>query len=215
MHDLETLTVRIEEHTSGLVPGASSAVEGGSLGSPTDPGWIAEPEVGDAAVREATGRGWDEWRELIDRWPGHADGHAAVATYLTEELGIEGWWAQSVTVGWERITGRRLPQQRPDGSFSASRSRMLRVDAERLRELLLDEAGRAVLFPGLAPELRSRPTSKNVRLGLGSGSAEISLTPRDDGRVTVTIQHERLGALGDVAAWKAYWGAWLDAIDQG
>ncbi len=179
----------------------------------TSSGWVAEPEAGDAAVREATGRGWDQWREVIDQWPGHTDGHAAVARYLAEEHGVEGWWAQSVTVGWERITGRRLPQQRPDGTFSANRSRTLTADHGRLRELLLDEEGRVALFPGLEPELRSRPTSKNVRIGLGGGSVEISLTPRDDGRVTVTIQHERLGSPEEVIAWKAYWGTWLDALD--
>ncbi len=77
-----------------------------------------------------------------------------------------------------------------------------------------DGRSRAALFPGLEPELRSRPTSKNVRIGLGGGSAELSLAPRDAGRVTVTIQHERLGSPEDVAAWKAYWGAWLEALDE-
>jgi hypothetical protein len=42
-------------------------------------GWVSEPEHTDEVVRAKTGRGWDEWRELIDAWPGHADGHAAVA----------------------------------------------------------------------------------------------------------------------------------------
>ncbi len=215
MQDLETLSGRVERHTAGLVPGGSRPVErAGGSAAPTNPGWVAEPEVGDPAVREATGRGWDEWREVIDRWPGHTDGHAAVARYLTEEHGVEGWWAQSVTVGWERITGRRLPQQRLDGTFSANRSRTLAADPVRLRELLLDEAGRAALFPGLQPELRSRPTSKNVRVGLDVGSAEIALAPRDDGRVAVTIQHERLGSPEEVTAWKAYWGAWLEALDE-
>jgi len=84
-----------------------------------------------------------------------------------------------------------------------------------LRELLLDEAGRAELFPGMETALRSRPTSKNVRLAVGPGVAEIDLAPRADGRVKVTIQHERLPEHGDVEHWKAFWGEWLAAIDDG
>ena len=70
--------------------------------------WKAEPETSDDSVSSATGRGWDDWCDLIDEWPGHADGHTAIAAYLIAEHGVDPWWAQSVTVGYERITGLRL-----------------------------------------------------------------------------------------------------------
>lgn len=177
--------------------------------------WVAQPEVGDAALREATGRGWDEWCDVIDAWPGHDDGHAAIATYLVEEHEVPGWWAQTVTVGYERITGRRLPHQQPDGTFTAGRSATVHTDATELRELLLDEAGRTHLFPGMTTELRSRPTSKNVRLALDEGVAEIALEPKDDGRVKVTISHAKLPSLDHVDLWKGVWGEWLEALDRG
>lgn len=175
--------------------------------------WIAEPETGDDAVLEATGRRWNDWCDVIDAWPGKEDGHTAIATYVQEEHGIPGWWAQTVTVGYERITGRRLPHQRADGTFSAGRSRTVTVDASALREMLLDDADRADLFPGLDTELRSRPTSKNIRLAMGEGTAEIDLAPRDDGRVKVTIAHERLPEYEAVDRWKGFWSGWLDALD--
>jgi hypothetical protein len=34
-------------------------------------GWVSEPEHTDAVVLANTGRGWEQWRELIDAWPGH------------------------------------------------------------------------------------------------------------------------------------------------
>lgn len=176
--------------------------------------WAATPEMSDDAVREATGRGWNEWCDLIDAWPGKDDGHAAIATHVQEEHGVGGWWAQSVTVGYERITGRRLPHQRPDGTFTAGRSRTITVDAAALRELLLDEEGRQTLFPGMETQLRSRPTSKNVRLAIGGGTAEFDLAPRDDGKVKVTVQHERLPEYEDVDHWKGFWGEWLEALDE-
>lgn len=176
--------------------------------------WASEPEHSDEVIREATGRGWDEWCDLIDAWPGNDDGHAAIATFVQDQHDIGGWWAQSVTVGYERITGRRLPHQRPDGTFSASRSATIRVDTQALRTALLEEEGRASLFPGMETELRSRPSSKNIRLRVGPGTAELAIDERDDGRAKVTVQHEKLPEFDDVDLWKSFWGDWLAALDE-
>ena len=173
----------------------------------------AEPETSDQAVRAATGRGWDEWADLLDAFPGRHDGHGALVEHLREAHGVAGWWAQSVAVGYERISGIRLPHQRPDGTFTAGKSRTVRVDADTLRAALLDDADRADLFPGLETELRSKPTSKTLRVAVGPGVAQIAVEPRPDGRVTISVAHERLPDAGDVERWKAYWDEWLTAVD--
>jgi hypothetical protein len=175
--------------------------------------WVSSPEHTDEAIRANTDRGWDEWRRLIDAWPGHDAGHGGVAAWLVDEHGVDGWWAQSVTVGWERITGRRLPHQMADGTFTANRSATISVDADALAATLRDPDGLAVLLPTEEPVLRSRPTSKTARIGLRDGVAEIHLAPRDDGRVTVTVSHTKLGAPEEVLHWKAFWGDWLAALD--
>ncbi|MDP9071405.1 MAG: hypothetical protein M3N68_09010, partial [Actinomycetota bacterium] len=164
--------------------------------------WAAEPETSDDSVRSATGRGWDEWCDVLDAWPGHTEGHTAIAAHLQHNHGIDGWWAQTVTVGYERITGRRQPYQQPDGTFSAHKSRTVTADPAVLRELLLDETDRADLFPGLDTELRSRPTSKVIRLAIGPGTAQIAIDPRADGKAKVTVEHERLPTLEEVEQWK-------------
>lgn len=176
--------------------------------------WVADPGTDTEAVRERTGRDWDQWRTLIDAWPGHGDGHTAVARWLEQEHGVDGWWAQQVTVGWERITGRRLPNQLADGTFTASRSATRSLDADALRARLLDDAQRITLFPEVATELRSRPSSKNVRLGLPEGVAELTLVPKPDGRVAVTIQHLKLPSPEAVTRWKAFWGDWLEGLPE-
>ncbi len=182
---------------------------------PASQGWVAVPEQDDAAVQARTGRTWDEWRAVIDGWSGHEQGHAEVARWLQEEHGVDGWWAQSITVGWERITGRRLPGQAADGTFTANRSATITTDASVLGGLLRDEAARQWLFPGLAPQLRSRPSSKNVRIALTTGVVEIAIAARDGGRATVTVQHGKLPSPAEVTRWKAYWGDWLAALDDG
>jgi hypothetical protein len=120
-----------------------------------------------------------------------------------------------VTVGWERITGRRLPYQRPDGTFTAGKSRTVRVEAADLRAMLLDETDRADLFPGQQTALRSRTTTKDVRLAIGPGTALFTLATQPDGRTKVTVSHERLPEYDDVQEWKVYWDKWLEALAEG
>ncbi len=174
---------------------------------------IAEPETTDDAVRAATGKNWDEWCDIIDARPDRSDDHTSIAAYLIDDLGVDPWWGQTITVGYERISGLRLPYQRPDGTFTAGKTATVAVEAELLRALLLSDDGRADLFPGFETELRSRQTSKAIRIAIGGGLAQISLEARDGGRSRVAVAHERLAAFEDVEPWKTYWTEWLEAID--
>jgi hypothetical protein len=206
--------IRARMEKTGEKYGAARRVLIQQASADTGRAWVAEPEASDESVRAATGRGWEEWRGILDAWPGHDQGHSAIAAYLREQHGVDGWWAQSVTVGYERITGIRLPYQQPDGTFSAGKSRTVTIDPAILREMILDAEDRADLFPGLDTELRSKQESKTVRLGIGPGVAQIALDPVPDGRVKVSISHERLQSPQSVEEWKAYWGEWLEAIDE-
>jgi hypothetical protein len=179
----------------------------------------SEPEVDDLSVKRATGRDWDEWCDLIDAWPGNDRGHAAIAAYVAEAHGVDGWWGQGVTVGYERITGRRVPNQMADGSFSAGKTRTVTVDLAALRSLLVDDADRSALFPGLETHLRSKPGSKALRVGVAIddhaiGSALFSFTPKADGRVMINVSHDGLPDAAAVERCKQYWTDWLAAIDE-
>lgn len=176
--------------------------------------WVAQPELSDGAVREATGRGWNEWCDLIDAWDGHRDGHAAVASWLQDTHGVDGWWSQTVTVGWERITGRRLPYQRPDGTFTVSKSRTMNLDVATMRAMLVDDDARTNLFPGYQTSLRSRPKSKALRVGFEPGVVLFSFDPVDEDRTKVTVTHESLPAFDQVEEWRLYWEKWLEAIEE-
>jgi hypothetical protein len=176
--------------------------------------WVSEPEFTDEAVQEHTGRGWDDWCDVIEAWSGHRDGHTAIAAYLRDELGVDPWWAQGVTVGYERITGLRLPHQRSDGTFTANKSLTVVVDADRLRQLLLNDDDRDDLFGGEPTELRSRPASKSIRLKVGPGVALISLESKPNGRTRVSVAHEKLPSFDDVAEWKFFWTDWIEALDE-
>lgn len=188
---------------------------GGGNGDRPVRAWVSEPETSDAALVEATGKTHDEWADIIDaRWGDDFD-HAAVARHLEEEFDeINGWWAQTITVGYERITGRRLPYQRADGTFSCSKSRTVAVEPEIVRKLLLSDEHRADLFPGQATELRSKPTTKALRIAIGPKDAVaiFGIDDLGDGRSKISVQHERLPTYESVDEWKFYWSDWFDAI---
>lgn len=175
--------------------------------------WVSEPEAADAAVREATGRGWEQWCDLIDAWPGNDGDHTKIAAHLRDELGVDPWWSQSVTGGYERITGLRLPGQMPDGTFTANKSKTIALDADWLRSALLDDDSRQDLFPGVTTTLRSKPSAKSLRVEIGPGVAGFGLDAQGDGKTKVTIQHAKLPTVDAIEEWKFYWSDWLDALD--
>lgn len=184
------------------------------------PGWVSRPEASDEKIKENTGHGWDEWVSIIDDGPGRAAGHTEIAAWVAAHHDVSGWWAQSVTVGYERITGIRLPGQMPDGTFSVSRSKTLDLDRETAHALLLDDADRASLVPGLTLTPRSRPGVKRPRFAVADAGAQ---DPAQHGVLTVstdpvghrtrmTLTHDRLASPAAVEHWREFWGEWLAAL---
>ncbi len=139
--------------------------------------WVSPPEQTDESVMDHTGRSWNEWCDIIDAWPEADQGHAAVAARLLDEFDVTGWWGQGITVGWERITGRRLVNQMSDGTFTAAVSRTIGIDAARLRRMLYDDADRWKLFwtdwlDALNDDAANH-AEDDVRRREGTGSADV------------------------------------------
>ncbi|GAA4192319.1 hypothetical protein GCM10022219_12500 [Microbacterium oryzae] len=181
-----------------------------------DSGWVAQPSVDDAAVTTATGRGWPEWVERIDAGPGPDAGHTAIARWLVDDENVDPWWAQAVTVGYERIRGLRLPGQMPDGTFSVSRSRTILVQAETFRAALLDDDLRRDLLPGLETRLVSKPETKRLRFRVmydGKSAGDVVFAAEVAGETTkLTVTHEKLPTIDEAEWWKAHWASWLDGV---
>jgi hypothetical protein len=175
--------------------------------------WVSYPEASEEAVQEATGKSWDEWRAIIDAGPGRDAAHGHIVDYVVAQ-GVDGWWAQSVAVGYERISGIRLPHQMADGTFTAGKTKTVTIDTAELRAMIFDDEARDDLFPGLGTALRSKPEAKVPRIRIGPGVAQVAIEEKPEGRATVTIAHEKLPSPEEVESWKAYWSGWLDTIDE-
>lgn len=176
----------------------------------------AQPEHSDALVRQKTGRGWDEWVATIDAGPGRSAGHRAIASWLIAN-GVDGWWAQAVTVGYERITGLRMPGQMPDGTFTVSRSRIVSASAEKIRSRLADPAARALLVPELHLDAISRPGVKSPRFrvtikGDACGQVQFSPETMNDDRCRLTVAHAKLLTHAEGERWKTFWSTCLERM---
>lgn len=89
--------------------------------------------MGPAALRAATGRDHEGWRDLLQEAGALEWSHRQIAEWLVAEHRVDPWWAQGITVDFEQDRKGRLPGQQPDGSFSVSRTRT--VPGERLAAL--------------------------------------------------------------------------------
>ncbi len=173
---------------------------------PALPPRIADPGVSDEAVQRVTGKGWDAWFALLDAWGGMGKSHPEIARYLHDEQGIDGWWAQSVTVGYERSRGMRAVHQRPDG-FSVGVSKTFPVGVERLFAAFVSDDERERWLDGLALRQRTGKPYSTARVDVLPGEARLAVTflAKGPNKSTAQIQHERLADASDVEHWRAIW----------
>jgi hypothetical protein len=61
--------------------------------------------ISDETAREKTGKGWEEWHKILEKWGIKDKGHTATAKHLRENYGLTPWWAQAVTSHYEREKG--------------------------------------------------------------------------------------------------------------
>jgi len=88
--------------------------------------------VSDAKVLEKTGHGLDHWFDVLDRFGAVEKGHTATARHLHEAHHVDGWYAQGITVAYERARGVRALNQRYDGEYEVSVSKAIAADTTDL-----------------------------------------------------------------------------------
>lgn len=161
-----------------------------------------------AAIRNNTGREWDEWFALIDAWGGRERKHPEIARWLSEEHGVPGWWAQNITVTYEQARGMRVPGQDADGSFSVSASKTVAVAVERLFEAFDDPVLRERWLPGEKLEVTTTRPPKSFRARWGDDGAarlEIGFVRKGERKSMVGMGVSKLPDPDAAKRGKAFW----------
>jgi hypothetical protein len=177
---------------------------------------VAEPSMSEAASRKGTGRAWDDWFRILDDWGATGHSHTEIARYVHGELGVDGWWSQSVTVGYERARGMRAPNERPEG-FEVSVSKTVALDPMDAWRAFAEPSRRSRwLDLGLRMRTGTRTMGRSARFDVPSEGNRVNvyLTAKDDTRTTVTVTHVKLSGASDVAAHRAAWKRRLEALGK-
>jgi hypothetical protein len=167
----------------------------------------------DEKVEAVTGRTWDAWFSVLDAWEAQQRKHGEIAAYLVEQHGVPGWWAQSITVYYERARGLRLKHQQADG-FSVSASKTVAVALDVLFDAVLNPRARRKWLTDATMTLRTSQAGQTARFTWGDGATRVNVffTAKGPDKATVTVIHERLPDPDEAETAKALWRERLVAL---
>lgn len=165
--------------------------------------------MADERVLEATGRDWAAWKAHLDA-TGAADmSHAEIAKTLRDE-DVPHWWSQMVTVGYERMIGRREVGQTCAGTFAANVSKTFAGDKDDALAAWQDVVAGRVDYAGAVTGEEPRVTQSDKwrywRVDLDNGTrVTVHFSDKAGGKSTIGVNHEKLVDADSVAEAKAFW----------
>ncbi|MGH2538207.1 MAG: SRPBCC family protein [Candidatus Promineifilaceae bacterium] len=166
-------------------------------------------------MRQATGKGWQEWFAVLDAAGGRELDHKAIVAVLSQKEGVAPWWQQQITVGFERARGLREAHETPAG-FQVGRSRTLAAPVERVFAAWHDERLRRRWLPNPEVEVRRATENKSLRITWADGRSrlDVELYPKGPDKTQVSVQHSKLEDAAAAAEMKAYWANALTALKK-
>ncbi|MDO4888996.1 MAG: hypothetical protein Q3979_09935 [Actinomycetaceae bacterium] len=175
--------------------------------------------ISDERLRAATGRSRRRWFRALDVAGAQEWDHKRIARWLGAKREVDAWWAQALTVDYERARGLREAGQGCDGSFRASASKTLRTTPDAIWPWIDDDDARREWLD-CEFEVRGRTPGISLRLEAADGSRVTiglySMTATADGgpRTKVGVEHARLPSEGDLHETKAFWRAALRQLAE-
>ena len=156
-------------------------------------------------------------------------GHSALARHLYDNHGVPGWYAQGITVAYERARGVRVLNQRLSGDFEVSVTKTVGGDTRTVVRAFADPKRRARWLgsadPDLAATLSAALTGKTSRDfvvradGMGrfryrwnTTTVQFYLLPKGADRTSVVVTHMKLPDAAALEARRAQWRAALAAL---
>jgi hypothetical protein len=187
--------------------------------------------LSDAKTIEKTGHDLAYWFDVMDRFGGVEKGHTALTTHLYEKYQVPGWYCQGIVVSYERARGKRVLNQRCDGAFEVSVSKVFPAkvaaivkaltDAKKRKEWAID--ANAGLVKALEAGLKD-PKSKGFvtrpdglaryRYKWDGMTVQFYIVPKGE-KTNVTVSTMKLPGADSVDTYRAMWKAALAALQSG
>ena len=169
--------------------------------------------MNDAAVREKTGRGWEEWVRTLDAHDAHTLPHNEIAKIVSSTYKVPSWWTQTITVGYERIKGLRVRGQQRNGTFGMTISRTFNVPVAALFDAWADPAIRRRWLGVTGVRVRTATPPKTMRLSWPDGAIiAVGFTAKSGAKSAVALEHPKLPDRETAGRLKQEWAERLDAL---
>lgn len=190
------------------------------------------------SVREATGRGWQEWLEALDAAGAAGRDHREIVAHLEREHPeVNSWWRQSITVGYEQARGKRAVGQTAAAGYQVGVQRSIAATATRVWELITSRPGlwlgegTCVVFdkgeryqvppgngaPGASGEVRVVKPGDRLRITWqpegwpAPATLQLTLLRSASGKTAI---HAHLEKLPDAGAREAMRKRWSEALER-
>jgi uncharacterized protein YndB with AHSA1/START domain len=171
----------------------------------------------DEEIRRRTGRGWEEWFDLLDEWGAPERSHREIARWLAEQQDIDplAWNAQAVAYSYELARGLRVVGEHSDG-FTITASKTIGVPVERLFDAFVDESLRSRWLSDDRLKERTANSPKSARFDWGEGETRVHVTfsAKGEDRSRAALQHIRLGDADEAERMKAFWRSELATLES-
>jgi hypothetical protein len=178
--------------------------------------------MSDAAFLKKTGHGLEHWFAVLDKFGAVEQGHTASARHLYEDHGVDGWYAQGITVSYERERGVRAVNQRCDGAFEVSVSKTVNAKTKQVVKAFTDPRTRAswaseadaklagALGKGIGDKKSKgfviRPDGlARFRYKWNDTTVQLYMIPKPGDKVAITVQHTKLPSGDSVELYRGQW----------
>ena len=172
----------------------------------------AKPIMTDAGITAKTGKGWDTWFAALDKAGAAKLDHKGITALLDKKFKPGPWWGQMIAVSYERARGIRAMNQKCDGEFSVSVTKVMPVGLSQLFEAVTDEKTRKKWFPPGAFEETSRTKDKYWRFKWKTDArVSAGFYAKGPGKAQVAMD---IGKLSDADAVESERAAWKKALEK-
>ena len=172
--------------------------------------------ISEKAIEKATGQPWSVWLDRLEQMSARDLSHKEIAARLVADYDVPGWWAQSLTVRYEQVVGRRQTGQSNDGSFSVSVSKTLPGSLNEAMLWWLKKVQSRTEFNGVAIVSSSTTETekwRNYRVALKDGSrVVVGIYAKSPIKAGLGLQHDKLASHELSEAWREYWKSLLSEV---
>ncbi len=176
--------------------------------------WAELAGIKDATLLQRTDKSWAQWVDTLDQARAFEWEHPKIAKFLSSQYELGGWWAQSITVGYERIHGIREVGQSPDGSFAANKSKTFHMPVSEIFPFWAQPEQRLKWLDSTNAVVRNLNSNKSLIMDWEDGT-QVDVYFVDKGpKTAVQVQHKNLQSKDEIDARKSYWETKLNALKE-